>query len=145
MLVPRAIDEMPILAVAAACAEGPSIVRDAAEASRQGVGPDPCHRLQLGKMGVAIEERSDDSASPAGHRGGRRSRERGCRAGATIGCDGLVIAGLLADGPTVVEGIDCIATSYPDFLATCRAGGRGRRSGGGVRGNQRTAEPGTWS
>jgi 3-phosphoshikimate 1-carboxyvinyltransferase len=33
----------------------------------------------------------------------------------------LVIAGLLAEGPTVVEGIDCIATSSPDFLATCRA------------------------
>jgi 3-phosphoshikimate 1-carboxyvinyltransferase len=33
----------------------------------------------------------------------------------------LVVAGLLADGPTVVEGIDCIATSYPDFVATCRA------------------------
>jgi 5-enolpyruvylshikimate-3-phosphate synthase len=33
----------------------------------------------------------------------------------------LVIAGLLADGPTVVEDIGCIATSYPDFLATCRA------------------------
>jgi 5-enolpyruvylshikimate-3-phosphate synthase len=32
-----------------------------------------------------------------------------------------VIAGLLADGATVVEGIDCIATSYPDFVATCRA------------------------
>jgi 5-enolpyruvylshikimate-3-phosphate synthase len=32
----------------------------------------------------------------------------------------LVIAGLLADGPTLVEGIDCIATSYPDFVATCR-------------------------
>ena len=24
-------------------------------------------------------------------------------------------------GPTLVEGIDCIATSYPDFVATCRA------------------------
>src|SRR5262249_27089083 len=30
-VVPRAIDEMPILAVAAACAEGPTVVRDAAE------------------------------------------------------------------------------------------------------------------
>jgi 5-enolpyruvylshikimate-3-phosphate synthase len=32
----------------------------------------------------------------------------------------LVVAGLLAEGPTVVEGIDCIATSYPDFVPTCR-------------------------
>jgi 5-enolpyruvylshikimate-3-phosphate synthase len=33
----------------------------------------------------------------------------------------LVIAGLLADSPTIVEGVDCIATSYPDFVSTCRA------------------------
>jgi 5-enolpyruvylshikimate-3-phosphate synthase len=32
----------------------------------------------------------------------------------------LVVAGLLADGSTVVENVDCIATSYPDFVATCR-------------------------
>ena len=32
----------------------------------------------------------------------------------------LVVAGLSADGPTVVEDIDCIATSYPDFVPMCR-------------------------
>jgi len=32
----------------------------------------------------------------------------------------LIVAGLLADGPTVVEDVDCIATSYPDFVPTCR-------------------------
>jgi 5-enolpyruvylshikimate-3-phosphate synthase len=32
----------------------------------------------------------------------------------------LVVAALLADGPSVVESIDCVATSYPDFVPTCR-------------------------
>ena len=40
---------------------------------------------------------------------------------AVIAAMALIVAGLLADGPTVVEGIDCIATSYPDFVATCRS------------------------
>jgi 3-phosphoshikimate 1-carboxyvinyltransferase len=32
----------------------------------------------------------------------------------------LIVAGLIADGPTVVEGTDCIASPYPDFVATCQ-------------------------
>jgi 3-phosphoshikimate 1-carboxyvinyltransferase len=74
-------------------------------------------------MGVAIEERPD------GFRvAGRLPRTGAPFRGARVSSWGdhrlamaLVVAGLLADGPTVVEGIDCIATSYPDFVATCRA------------------------
>jgi 3-phosphoshikimate 1-carboxyvinyltransferase len=30
----------------------------------------------------------------------------------------LIVAGLVAQGETVVEGTECIAISYPDFLST---------------------------
>jgi 3-phosphoshikimate 1-carboxyvinyltransferase len=122
MLVPRAIDEMPILAVAAACAEGPSIVRDAAELRVKESDRIRAIASELGKMGVAIEERSD-GFHVAGRPSGAGAPFRGARVsswGDHRLAMALVIAGLLADGPTVVEGIDCIATSYPDFLATCR-------------------------
>jgi 3-phosphoshikimate 1-carboxyvinyltransferase len=121
-LVPRAIDEMPILAVAAACAEGATVVRDAAELRVKESDRIRALASELGKMGVAIEERPD------GFRVAGRSPGVPPLRGARVSSWGdhrlamaLVVAGLLADGPSLVEGIDCIATSYPDFVATCRA------------------------
>ncbi|PYM53432.1 MAG: 3-phosphoshikimate 1-carboxyvinyltransferase [Candidatus Rokuibacteriota bacterium] len=122
-LLPRAIDEIPVLAVAAACAEGPTEVRDAAELRVK--ESDRIHGLavELGKMGVAVEERRDGFRIAGRPAGGRPALH-----GARVSSWGdhrlamaLIVAGLLADGPTVVEGIDCIATSYPDFVATCRS------------------------
>jgi 3-phosphoshikimate 1-carboxyvinyltransferase len=121
-LVPRAIDEMPILAVAAACAEGPTLVRDASELRVKESDRIRALVSELSKMGVAIEERPD----------GFRVAGRSAGAGAPFHAArvsswgdhrlamALVVAGLLADGPTVVESVDCIATSYPDFVPTCR-------------------------
>jgi 3-phosphoshikimate 1-carboxyvinyltransferase len=122
-LVPRGIDEMPILAVAAACAEGPTLVRDAAELRVKESDRIRSLASELGKMGVSIEERPDGfRVLGRAARGGTPFR------GARVSSWGdhrlamaLVVAGLFADGPTVVEGIDCIATSYPDFVATCHA------------------------
>jgi 3-phosphoshikimate 1-carboxyvinyltransferase len=120
-VVPRAIDEIPILAVAAACAEGPTLVRDAAELRVKESDRIRTLATELGKMGVRIEERPDGlriAGRPAG-----RAPFRGARVtswGDHRLAMALVVAALLADGPSIVEGIDCIATSYPDFVATCR-------------------------
>jgi 3-phosphoshikimate 1-carboxyvinyltransferase len=122
-VVPRAIDEIPILAVAAACAEGPTVVRDASELRVKESDRIRALASELGKMGVAVEERPDGFRLP-----GRSPRGAAPFRGAHVSSWGdhrlamaLVVAGLLADGPTTVEGIDCIATSYPDFVPTCRA------------------------
>jgi 3-phosphoshikimate 1-carboxyvinyltransferase len=118
-VVPRAIDELPVLAVAAACAEGVSELRDAAELRVKESDRIRAVAVELGKMGAAIEERPDGLRITGS--GGRPLR------GARVASWGdhrlamaLIVAGLVADGPTVVEGIDCIATSYPDFVPTCR-------------------------
>jgi 3-phosphoshikimate 1-carboxyvinyltransferase len=118
-LVPRAIDELPVLAVAAACAAGVTEVRDAAELRVK--ESDRIHALasELGKMGVAIEERPDGFRVTGS--GGRPLRAaRVASWGDHRLAMALVVAGLVADAPTVVEGIDCIATSYPDFVPTVR-------------------------
>jgi 3-phosphoshikimate 1-carboxyvinyltransferase len=118
-LVPRAIDELPILAVAAACADGVSELTDAAELRVKESDRIRALAAELAKLGARIEER------PNGFRiegtGGRPLR------GARVSSWGdhrlamaLVVAGLVAEGPTLVEGIECIATSYPDFVATCQ-------------------------
>jgi 3-phosphoshikimate 1-carboxyvinyltransferase len=119
-LVPRAIDELPILAVAGACASGPTEVRDAAELRVKESDRIRALASELGKMGVRVEERPD----------GFRIAGRGPGApfrGARVSSWGdhrlamaLVVAGLLADGPTLVEDVACIATSYPEFVATVR-------------------------
>src|SRR5439155_26644917 len=56
-LLPRAIDEIPVLAVAAACAEGPTEVRDAAELRVK--ESDGIHALAVepGNSGVAVRAR----------------------------------------------------------------------------------------
>jgi 3-phosphoshikimate 1-carboxyvinyltransferase len=121
-LVPRAIDEMPILAVAAACAEGPTLIRDATELRVKESDRIRALVSELSKMGVAIEERPD-GFRVAGRSGGSRAPFHAARVsswGDHRLAMALVVAGLLADGPMVVEGIDCIATSYPDFVPTCR-------------------------
>jgi 3-phosphoshikimate 1-carboxyvinyltransferase len=120
-LVPRAIDEIPILAVAAACAEGPTVVQDAAELRVKESDRIRTLASELGKMGVRIEERPDGLR--IGGRPGGRAPFRGARVsswGDHRLAMALVVAALLGDGPSIVEGIDCIATSYPDFVATCR-------------------------
>ncbi|HKZ04414.1 MAG TPA: 3-phosphoshikimate 1-carboxyvinyltransferase [Methylomirabilota bacterium] len=112
-LVPRLIDEVPILAVAAALAEGVTEIRDAAELRVKESDRIRAIATELGKMGARVTERPD------GLRIAGPTRLRG--AVVTSGGDhrmamALVIAGLLADGETVVEDTDCIATSFPGFL-----------------------------
>jgi len=112
-LVPRLIDEVPILAVAAALAEGATEVRDAAELRVKESDRIRAIASELGRMGARITERPDGLRIE----GGARLR------GAVVSSGGdhrmamsLVIAGLLADGETLVEDTDCIATSFPGFL-----------------------------
>jgi 3-phosphoshikimate 1-carboxyvinyltransferase len=112
-LIPRLIDEVPILAVAAAVAEGPTEIRDAAELRVKESDRIRAVATELSKMGARVSERPDGLRIE----GSTRLR------GAVVKSGGdhrmamaLVIAGLLADGETVVEDTDCIATSFPGFL-----------------------------
>ena len=114
-LIPRLIDEVPILAVAAAVAAGVTVVRDAAELRVKESDRIAAVGRQLGKMGVRIEERPDGMAITGGAR----------LHGAAVDSGGdhrmamaLAIAGLVADGETVIEDVDCVKTSFPQFTKT---------------------------
>ena len=148
-LVPRAIDEMPILAVAAACAEGPTVVRDAAELRVKESDRIRALASELGKMGVTIEERPD-GFRVAGRSPGTAAPFRGARVsswGDHRLAMALVVAGLLADGPTRGRG-DRLHRHLLSGLRrdVPRAGRRGRRRGGGVtRGECPGDRDRTWS
>jgi 3-phosphoshikimate 1-carboxyvinyltransferase len=119
-LVPRAIDELPILAVAAARADGVTRVRDAAELRVKESDRIQALVTELTKLGIAITERADGfDIEGAGRRRLRAARLRSW--GDHRLAMALIVAALAADGPSTVEDIDCIATSYPDFVATCRS------------------------
>ncbi len=112
-LVPRLIDEIPVLAVAACAADGVTRVRDAAELRVKESDRIRAIATELGHMGADIVELADGLEI----RGGRRLR------GAAVQSAGdhriamaLAVAGLCADGPTVIDDTDCIATSFPGFV-----------------------------
>jgi 3-phosphoshikimate 1-carboxyvinyltransferase len=117
-LIPRLIDEVPVLAVAAALAHGTTEIRDAAELRVKESDRIAAIARELGRMGVRVEERPDGMAIA----GGQRFR------GAHVASGGdhrmamaLTVAGLVAEGETVIDDTACVATSFPSFVATLNA------------------------
>ncbi|GAC1588647.1 MAG: 3-phosphoshikimate 1-carboxyvinyltransferase [Acidimicrobiales bacterium] len=111
--VPGLIDEIPILAVAAACADGLTEFRDAAELTVKETNRITTVTATLTAMGVASEGRPD----------GLTVRGSGIVHGAlvdSLGDHRIAMAGavaaLIADAPTRVEGWGAVNTSYPTFL-----------------------------
>jgi 3-phosphoshikimate 1-carboxyvinyltransferase len=114
-LVPRAIDEFPILAVAATQATGRTLVRDAAELRVKESDRISALAEELRRMGAIVEEQADGFAieGPVRLQGARLDAHGDHRLAMA-----LAVAGLLAAGETVVQGWECVADSYPGFEAT---------------------------
>jgi 3-phosphoshikimate 1-carboxyvinyltransferase len=117
-LIPRLIDEIPVLAIAAARARGVTTVADAAELRVKESDRIAALARELGKMGVVVQERPDGMMIEG------PQRFRGARV--TSGGDhrvamALAVAGLVADGETIVEDTACVATSFPQFAAMVNA------------------------
>jgi 3-phosphoshikimate 1-carboxyvinyltransferase len=121
-LIPRLIDEVPVLGVLAAVAGGVTEVRDAAELRVKESDRIAALAREFAKMSVTVSERPDGMVI----RGGQRFR--GARV--TSGGDhrmamALAVAGLVAEGETVVEDVACVQTSFPTFaelLNRCAGG-----------------------
>ena len=110
--VPRMIDEFPILAVAATQAEGETVVRDAAELRVKESDRIAAIVAELRKLGACIEERADGFVveGPTSLRGTVVDSHGDHRLAMS-----LIVAGLLAEGETIVEGTECIDDSFPGF------------------------------
>lgn len=111
-VVPRAIDELPVLCVAAALARGRTVIRGAEELRVKESDRIAAVAGLLTDMGVRVEEFPDG----LGIWGGADLR------GAVIdpGLDHRIamaaaVAGLRASGETVVRGARTISSSFPDF------------------------------
>ena len=110
--IPNLIDEIPVIAVAAAMAEGKTTIRNAKELRVKETDRIDTVVKALRAMGGQIEEFEDGMEITGGsplH-------------AATVDSHGdhriamaFTIAGLFASGETVVRNTDCVNTSYPGF------------------------------
>ena len=126
--IPNVIDEIPILAVAAALAEGTTVIRDAAELRVKETDRIAVVASHLRAMGVPVEEFPDGMAITGGAdlKGARLQSHHDHRIAMAFS-----IAGLFASGETVLEETACVNTSYPGFeeqLRFIQKGGKIKRS-----------------
>ncbi|MEO5345678.1 MAG: 3-phosphoshikimate 1-carboxyvinyltransferase [Magnetococcus sp. YQC-9] len=113
-VVPRAIDEFPVFALAAACAEGETVVTGAEELRVKESDRIRAMALGLGAQGAHIEELADGMrviGRPEGLEGGGLAEAFGDHRVAMS----LMVAGMAARQPVRVTGKANIETSFPGF------------------------------
>jgi 3-phosphoshikimate 1-carboxyvinyltransferase len=129
-LVVRAIDEIPVLAVAATQAQGETIVRDAAELRVKETDRIATTVQELRRLGAKIEAQPDGLVvqGPTPLRGPEPAGGQN----AVVYSHGdhrlamaLTVAGLMAKGETYVQDTDCVADSFPGFVTVlAKLGGK---------------------
>ena len=127
-LVPLAIDEFPALFVAAACADGETLLGGARELRLKESDRIAAMAEGLEVLGVDVEPRDDGMRIRGGALGGGRVESRGDHRIAMA----LAIAGLRATRPVVVEDCANVATSFPGFADLARGTGLGIHVAGGT-------------
>ena len=112
-LVPKTIDEFPILCIAGSLSEGETIIKDARELRVKEADRIAAMTTELRKMGVEVEEFPDGMRIVGGESfKGARCRSFGDHRIAMA----LAIAGLRAKGETIIEDTHCVNTSFPGFF-----------------------------
>lgn len=112
-VVPRAIDEFPVISVAAACADGRTVIRDARELRVKETDRIAAVAANLRLAGVPVVETADGMEITGVERlNGCSAESRGDHRIAMS----MLIAGLAAKGEVTVDDTECIATSFPTFL-----------------------------
>lgn len=113
-LIPTLIDELPVIAVLAAFADGTTVIKDAAELKVKESDRIAVMTENLRRMGAEVEPTDDGMVI----HGGKPLH------GATIDphldhriAMSFAVAALAADGETEIQDADCVKISYPGFYA----------------------------
>lgn len=111
-MIPGLIDELPVIAVMAAAAQGTTIIRDAAELKVK----------ESDRIAVMVKNLSAMGADITGTDDGMIIRGGPALCGAQIDAFedhriamSFAVAALFADGETEIRGSDCVQISYPGF------------------------------
>ncbi len=112
-LVPRLVDELPLLALVATQAHGRTVIRDAAELRVKESDRIETTTRELRRLGADVTATPDgfivDGPTPLR---GARCHSYGDHRIAMM----LAVAGLVARGETIVEGAECVEVSFPGFF-----------------------------
>jgi len=113
-IIPRLIDEIPIIAVLASQAEGETVIRDAAELKVKETNRIDTVATELGKMNVQVTPTDD----------GMIIKGKNSLQGAVCNSHGdhrigmsIAIAALIAQGETHIEHAEAINVSFPGFFS----------------------------
>ncbi|MGG6293484.1 3-phosphoshikimate 1-carboxyvinyltransferase [Leptolyngbya sp. AN02str] len=117
-LIPRLIDEIPILAVAATVAKGTTVIRDAAELRVKESDRLAVIASQLTRMGAHVTELPDGLEITGGAT--LKGAEVDSFTDHRIAMS-LAIAALMAQGTTTIQRAEAAAISYPTFVPTLRS------------------------
>lgn len=114
----RMIDEVPVFAALAACAQGRTEIRDAQELRVKESDRIATMVTALRAFGVDCTELDDGMLLTGGSalRGGVVESHGDHR----IAMSGVLL-GLVADGETIVNDVQCVDTSFPNFAQTLRS------------------------
>lgn len=110
--VPTVIQDLPLIAVAGALAQGTTLIRDAADMRVRQSDRITATVENLRRMGVTVKERDDGMEIVGGKtlNGAKLSTYGDARIGMAF-----AVAGLFAEGETVIEDAECIEQAYPNF------------------------------
>ena len=113
-------DALPVMAVAAACADGVSYLRNVPQARIKETDRIACMTAELRKMGVTVEELEDGMVITGG-------KLKGCADLQSYKdhriAMALAVAGLAAEGVSVIKDAECAAVTYPAFVENFQAAG----------------------
>lgn len=117
-IIPRLIDELPVIAVAAAFAEGETVIRDAQELKVKESNRIAAMVTELSRAGVDVEETDDGMII----RGGKTP----CGASFQTYKDhriamSLAVLALAAQTASRINDPEVVSISYPDFFDTLKA------------------------
>ena len=116
-LIPRVIDEIPLIAVAASVARGKTVIREAQELRVKETDRISATVKELSKMGVDVAELPDGMVI----RGSKKLRGAACdshgdhRLAMMLG-----VAALVAEGETEIDNAEAVNISYPRFWQDLR-------------------------
>ncbi len=113
-IIPRLIDEIPALAVAATQAQGRTIIRDAQELRVKESDRIGATVRELTRLGARIEELPDGMIIEGSSLSGATVESHGDHRMAMS----LAVAGLVASGETIIQGAEVVDISDPTFWHT---------------------------
>lgn len=117
-VIPSIIDEIPILAIAATMAEGETVVKDARELRFKETDRINAVTQNLQKMGIKLRVQEDGFVIKGPQK--PKSAEIHSFGDHRIAM-AFAVAGLVAEGETLIHDVDCVDTSFPGFFEKLKA------------------------